>query len=152
MEQWIIVVVFWDRGSDGAMDHRITAWFLEQRLVWQRWSDGSLDHCCFLLYRGSDGAKDHWIDGAKLPQPPHNNYLTPLPHSPQFNKVHQLKFPLHYTVERRIIGSMEQNCPSLHITWHICSLKGSNPIYINKPHFRAIWNQIVVILLFYQII
>ena len=25
MEQWLIVVVFWDRGSDGAMDHRITA-------------------------------------------------------------------------------------------------------------------------------
>ena len=69
------------------------------------------------------GAKDRWNIGAKLPQPPHDNFPTPLPHSLQFTKLHQFKFPLHYMTEQRIVGTSEQNCPSLHITRHICGFE-----------------------------
>ena len=84
---------------------------LGQRLFWNSWSDGSLEHSLIL---GIEIGQR--IIGAKLPQPPHNTSYTPLPHSPQFTKVHQLKFPLHYMSERRIFGTLEQNCPNLHIT------------------------------------
>ena len=93
----------------------------------------------------SDKGVDHWIIGAKFPQPPnHNNSLTPPPHSPQFTKVHQLKFPLHYMSERRIVGTLEQTCPNLHITILLfLSLTAySAPSYTNYNfHFTTCWSE-----------
>ena len=59
---------------------------------------------------------DQWINGAKLPKPPHINSFTPLHFHHHFFMVHQLKFSLHYLLERRTIGSMDQNCTILHIS------------------------------------
>ena len=59
---------------------------------------------------------DQWINGAKLPKPPHINSFTPLHFHHHFFMVHQLKFSLHYMLERRTMGSMDQNCTILHIS------------------------------------
>ena len=92
----------------------------------------------------SNKGVDHWIIGAKLPQPPnHNNSLTPPPHSPQFTKVHQLKFPLHYTSERRIVGLL--------VAAKLPHQPPHNPTYLNlwqqtppNPVLHLIWARLCI--------